>query len=81
MVTLPWRQDVLNTPIFRESSVATSNIELSGSVALRRLTTLGQNMGYRLPVTWYCFRRLVLNAVDGTSPSLCNKLDAPFIHV
>ena len=62
---LPWRPDILNTPILRECSEVASGVELSSSLASRRLATLGQNMGYRLPVTWYCFRRLVLNATDG----------------
>ena len=68
-LALSWRQSILNTPILNtpilRESRDTASRELSGSVALRRLKTLGHNMGYRQPVTWYCFRRLVLNAVDG----------------
>ena len=64
---LPWRPDILNMPILRESSEVTSSVEFSGSVALSRLSTLCKNMGFQETITWYCFRRLVLNAVDGKS--------------
>ena len=64
-LTLPFRDEVLHMPILRASDDGTRAEELQGSVASKRLRSLGQQMGYREPVTWYWLRRLVLNAVDG----------------
>nr|OQO28668.1 hypothetical protein B0A51_04779 [Rachicladosporium sp. CCFEE 5018] len=64
-ITLHWRDDVLDKPILRTSDGGSTEAELPTSVASKRLRSLGENMGYREPVTWYWLRRLVLNAVDG----------------
>ena len=63
---LPWHPDILSTPILRASREV-SGSELSGGVSLSRLTTLCRNVGFTENITWYSFRRLVLNAVDGKS--------------
>ena len=55
---LTWRPDILNVPILRESTERTCSVELSGSVALSRLSTLCRNMGFQETITWYCFRCL-----------------------
>ena len=66
MITVPWRDDVLDTPILRASSDALSGAEVQGGATAKRLKSLGEKMGYPETVTWYWLRRLVLNAVDGS---------------
>ena len=64
-ITVPWRDDILNTPILRGSGDGTRAAQLQDSVSAKRLKSLGEQMGYPQTVTWYWLRRLVLNAVDG----------------
>lgn len=67
MLTVPWRDEILDKPILRTTSDARCGAELQGGAAAKRLKSLGEKMGYPETVTWYWLRRLVLNAVDGSS--------------
>lgn len=64
-ITIPWRDDILDTPILRGRDDGTKVAQLQDSVFAKRLKSLGEQMGYPQTVTWYWLRRLVLNAVDG----------------
>ena len=71
MISVPWRDDILDTPILRASSDVLSSAEVQGGATSKRLRSLGEKMGYAETVTWYWLRRLVLNAVDGSYLSVC----------
>lgn len=71
-ITIPWRDDILDTPVLRGRDDGVRVTQLQDSVSARRLKSLGEQMGYPQTVTWYWLRRLVLNAVDGK--------DLPVLH-
>ena len=64
-IVLHWRDDVLDRPILRISNRSSLDKELPSNIAAKRFRSLGEKMGFRYPLTWYCLRRLVLNTVDG----------------
>ena len=70
-ISLRWRDDVLNKPIFRQPMrsfgvCGTSDSEpLRSGTWLRYLKRLGLNAGLEHPFTQYVIRRGLLNAVNG----------------
>jgi len=65
MLPFPWRREILDVPIMRKTPDLKAQ-ELSNGATLKRLSSLGKNIcGYKESLTWYCLRRMVLNAVDG----------------
>ncbi len=53
MITVPWSDDILDTPILRVSSDVRSGAEVQGGATTKRLKSLGERMGYPETVTWY----------------------------
>lgn len=76
MITVPWRDDILDAPILRASSDVLSGCEVQGGATAKRLKSLGEKMGYPETVTWYWLRRLVLNSVDGAIASCLSQRSA-----
>ncbi|KAK4615709.1 hypothetical protein CLAFUW4_09808 [Fulvia fulva] len=65
MLPFPWRREILDVPVMRQTPDWKA-LELSNGATLKRLSSLGKNIcGYKQSLTWYCLRRMVLNAVDG----------------
>lgn len=65
-LVLHWKDACLERPILRTNSGTALDAELTDNTAAKCLRSLGENMGYREPLTWYCLRRLVLSVVDGS---------------
>ena len=64
-MTFHWKASVRDKPIMRVGCDMDAE-EITDSMALRRLSNLGKKtMGYKESLTWYCLRRMALNAVDG----------------
>jgi hypothetical protein len=64
-MTFHWKASVRDKPIMRTGCNMDAE-EITDSMALKRLSSLGRKtMGYKESLTWYCLRRMVLNAVDG----------------
>ena len=64
-MTFHWKASVRDKPIMRTGCNMDAE-EITDGMALKRLSSLGKKtMGYKESLTWYCLRRMVLNAVDG----------------
>ena len=63
-ITFHWKASVRDKPIMRTGCNMDVE-EITNSIALKRLSSLGRKtIGYKESLTWYCLRRIVLNAVD-----------------
>lgn len=73
-LTLKWKRDVLDLPVFREplrgvGQCGTSSKEpLRASTWIRYLKNLGRTAGLQYPLTQYWLRRGLLNVVNCRSP-------------
>jgi hypothetical protein len=64
-LSLSWKEDFVDRPIFRMTGDNGVGRELTNSAASYRLHNLGVKKGLEESLTWYSLRRIVLNAVDG----------------
>lgn len=77
-LTLKWKRDVLDLPVFREplrgvAETGTSPTEpLRASTWIRYLKRLGEKAGFQYSFTQYGLRRGLLNVVNRMSAPLCS---------
>ncbi|KAI9763324.1 MAG: hypothetical protein M1840_000589 [Geoglossum simile] len=77
---LPWKESILNVPVFRRSIRSEDGIRVSPNQALPyfdfhySLKQLGRATGFLQTITTYCIRRATGNAIDGAASTAVRNL-------